>query len=427
MAPVAVKKATEKHHVIPQPEPGLTAEKVIARAIALRPMVEAQADEAEALGGYTEALHRAFIDAGFYRMTTPKMFGGYEFDLATYFKVIIEIGRGDPGTAWCLALGASHGWMVASHWSEEGQRLLFGEDGHLVCPARALDPRSRCQPAQGGGFRVSGQWNYCSGSTYSTHFIGLARSFDAHGNEGPPVWAVVPRSQYQILDDWGGDKIMGMRSSGSNSIRVENAVVPESFVVQSRNMFYLPEGDRDGTPGTRLHGNPMYLGQLMGPFHCSLTAPVIGAALAAADEFEKYAIKMKTYEDATLLRADSDRYQRKLGQALAMADAAEMILIGMLRRHKERGERWAGGGGPLTLKEGIGEWALIQQAGKLAAEAVDLMFRTGGSFLTKKGNRLQRCFNDAQMYRGHMSAQYEEFAGYLGRIQLGRKAGLMGL
>jgi len=419
--------ATKHTPPIPQPEPGLTSEEVIARAIALRPKVLAQADEAEALGGYTDELHREFIKAGFYRMTTPKMFGGYEFPLETYFKVIVEISHGDPGTGWNLALGASHGWMVASHWSEEGQRLLFGKDGHFVCPARALDPNSRVEPAPGGGYRLSGQWNYCSGSTHSTHFIGLARSFDAKGNEGPPVWAAVERSQYKILDDWGGDKVMGMRSSGSNSIRVENALIPDCFVVRSPTMFFLPEGDRNGTPGTRLHGNPMYLGQLMGPFHCSLTAPVIGAALAAADEFEKYALRMKTYEDPTLLRADSDRYQRKLGEAMAMADAAEMILLGMLRRHRERGERWANGGAALSPQEGIGEWALIQRAGKLAAEAVDLMFRSGGSFLTKKGNRLQRCFNDAQMYRGHMSSQYEEFAGYLGRMQLGRKAGLMGL
>ena len=413
-------------HAIPVPEPGLTPEQMIARATALRPMVMEQAVEAETLGGYTEALHREFIKAGFYRITTPKMFGGYEFDLATYFKVIIEIGRGDPGTAWCLALGASHGWMVASHWPEEAQRTLFGEDGYFICPARALDPNSRCEPAP-GGWRVSGTWNYCSGSTHSTHFIGLSRSFDAAGQEQPPVWVAIPRAQYRILPDWGGDKIMGMRSSGSNSIEVKDAVVPANFVVRSPTMFFLPEGDREGTPGTRLHGNPLYLGQLMGPFHCSLTAPVIGAAWAACDEFEKYALRMKTYEDPTLLRADSDRYQRKLGEAMAMTDAAEMIMMGMLRRHRERGERWASGGAPLSVQEGIGEWALIQQAGKLAAEAVDLLFRTGGSFLTKKGNRLQRCFNDVQMYRGHMSSQYEEFAGYLGRMQLGRKAGLMGL
>ncbi|MGH7075541.1 MAG: acyl-CoA dehydrogenase family protein [Stellaceae bacterium] len=426
MAPLS-ESIKKPRYPIPQPEPGLTAEAMVARAIALRPMVHEQADEAERLGGYTAELHEEFKKAGFYRITTPKMFGGYEFPLETYFKVIIEIARGDPGTAWCLALGASHGWVVASHWPEEAQRELFGAGGYFVCPARALVPNTRCEPAPGGQMRVSGQWNYCSGSTHSTHFIGLAQSIDAKGNEGPPVWVAVPRAQFTILDDWGGDKVMGMRASGSNSIRVENALVPESWAVASPTMFFLPEGDRDGTPGTRLHGNPLYLGQLMGPFHCSLVAPVIGAARAAADEFEKYALRMKTYEDPALLRADSDRYQRKLGEAMAMADAAEMILMGMLRRHRERGERWAEGGGPLTPKEGIGEWALIQQAGKLAAEAVDLMFRTGGSFLSKKGNRLQRCFNDAQMYRGHMSSQYEEFAGYLGRMQLGRKAGLMGL
>ena len=156
MFQVSTQTPSGQSRAIPQPEPGLAAEQMIARAVALRPMVMEQATEAEALGGYTEALHREFIKAGFYRITTPRMFGGYEFDLATYFKVIIEISRGDPGTGWSLALGASHGWMVASHWPEEAQRLLFGDDGHFVCPARALDPTAAASPRRAAAFASRG-------------------------------------------------------------------------------------------------------------------------------------------------------------------------------------------------------------------------------------------------------------------------------
>jgi 3-hydroxy-9,10-secoandrosta-1,3,5(10)-triene-9,17-dione monooxygenase len=49
----------------------------------------------------------------------------------------------------------------------------------------------------------------------------------------------------------------------------------------------------DGTPGTRLHGNPIYLGPLMGPFHASVVSAVIGATWAAAEEYEAVIRSMK--------------------------------------------------------------------------------------------------------------------------------------
>ena len=64
------------------------------------------------------------------------MFGGYEFDLGTFYRVMLEIARGHPGVGWCLALAASHAFEVASHWSEQAQIELFG-DGHFIAPHRA--------------------------------------------------------------------------------------------------------------------------------------------------------------------------------------------------------------------------------------------------------------------------------------------------
>jgi len=42
---------------------------------------------------------------------------------------------------------------------------------------------------------------------------------------------VVPRDQVKMLDDWGGDNPLGMRASGSNSVRVDEVFVPEHMVV----------------------------------------------------------------------------------------------------------------------------------------------------------------------------------------------------
>src|SRR3954470_4975440 len=98
---------------IPVPEPDLTPDEVVARAQALVPMLRAQQDDAEQRGFYSEEVHAEFLRAGFYRITQPRRFGGYEFDLKTYLRAMIAIASGDPGTGWCLQLGSSHAWLLA--------------------------------------------------------------------------------------------------------------------------------------------------------------------------------------------------------------------------------------------------------------------------------------------------------------------------
>jgi 3-hydroxy-9,10-secoandrosta-1,3,5(10)-triene-9,17-dione monooxygenase len=70
---------------------------------------------------------------------------------------------------------------------------------------------------------------------------------------------------------------------------------------------------------------------------------------------------------------------------------------------------------------------MIQQGGRLACEAVELLFHTSGSTATRKGSRMQRYFNDVQMYRSHISSQFSVFAGIIARAHLGKPTGWRGL
>ena len=119
------------------PEPGLTRAEPIGRAAGLRGVLREQQDANDARGTYSEELHQAFLRAGFYRITQPRLFGGYEFDLATFYRVMLEISRGQPAVGWCLALAASHAFEVASHWPEQAQYDLFSAEGHFIAPHRA--------------------------------------------------------------------------------------------------------------------------------------------------------------------------------------------------------------------------------------------------------------------------------------------------
>jgi len=238
---------------------------------------------------------------------------------------------------------------------------------------------------------------------------------------------VLPKRDLTILDDWGDDATMGMRASGSNTVTAKDAFVPAHHGAVLVALCARPEAMEEGTPGTRLHGNPMYLGRLMGPYHASLVTPIIGAARAALDEYEEIIRKQKVFLDPTTLRIDSAEFQRHFGEALAWTDAAEAILIQGCERYMEYCRRWGRDRTPITVEENLRLWLMLQQAGRLASEAVELLFRTAGTTASRKGSRLLRYLNDAGMYRTHMSAQFGTFAGYLARAHLGRPIGFPGL
>ena len=79
---------------------------------------------------------------------------------------------------------------------------------------------------------VDGTWNYCSGIPYATHFVGnviLRENGTARG-----LIFVIPRAQLTVLPDWGGDATLGMRASGSNSVKIDKVFVPEHLVIPAK-------------------------------------------------------------------------------------------------------------------------------------------------------------------------------------------------
>ena len=164
---------------------------MIERAIALQPRLLAEQDETERRSVHSEAIHEEFRRAGFYRCLQPRRFGGYEFDLKTYFRIAIELARGDPSVSWCLIVGSGHALMLGSYFGEEAQAEGFGPDGNFSAPSVAA-PTGTATPID-GGWLVKGKWGYASGAPYATHFMPsvlIAEKPDAKPRAGI---ALVPR------------------------------------------------------------------------------------------------------------------------------------------------------------------------------------------------------------------------------------------
>jgi len=404
-----------KRRPLPQPEPGLTPETLIARAEALRPLLREQQAENDARGYYSDEIHRAFLDGGFYRVVQPRLFGGYEFDYPTFIRVIMALAEGHPSTAWCYTLGTSHGYLIASHWPEEAQADVFGPDGHARVCQRAT-PAGTITPVD-GGYIVDGTFGFCSGAPVSTHMVGSCMLSEG---EGPPraVSFVVRRDQYEVLPDWGGDISLGMQGSGSNSVKIDKVFVPTHHVVSADVMISsLPFND--GTPGTALHGNPMYLGVAGGAFLTEFGAIFTGTARAAIEEFERILQSTHVPRQPGVMRTSDPEGLRALGKAMNLADAAEAVTMRAVEIHMEQVRRWSATGAPITPEDTLQVWGMAQEASELGCRAVDMLFERSGARASLRGQRMQRYFRDIQMYRIHTTAQ-PPFATMRAQARLGQ-------
>jgi 3-hydroxy-9,10-secoandrosta-1,3,5(10)-triene-9,17-dione monooxygenase len=227
------------------------------------------------------------------------------------------------------------------------------------------------------------------------------------------IAVVIPREQVTVLDDWGGGVTLGMNASGSNSVRVDPVFVPAHRTAPAD----WTHGEAMA-PGAALHG-PLYCGRIYAVYHAGLVIPVIGAARAALEDYEQIITTKMTYFPPQVPRYTHPDYQRTYGHALALTDAAEAIVLQAGDRYMELAERWAATGEPFTREDDVRLFTMIQQAGQLAAQAVEIIFAAAGSSAAKRGTRLQRYYRDVAMYRGHIAAQYLTTAGELARVHFG--------
>jgi 3-hydroxy-9,10-secoandrosta-1,3,5(10)-triene-9,17-dione monooxygenase len=403
----------------------MSPETLVQRATALRQAIRDAQDEDDARGCHSPEMDAKFRDSGFYRILQPKMFGGYEFDYVTFYRVMLEIARGNPGVSWCLTLAATHGALISSHWPDRAQFELFGTTGDLRAPHRVGVTTSSCERVE-GGYIVDGTWNYCSGIPYATHFVGNVMVKEGDKPPQMKIFAVA-RNQLTVLPDWGGESTLGMRASGSNSVRISKIFVPEHHVIDAKPALWAAEPLDGGTPGTRLHGNPIYLGRYIAPYHMSLVAPVVGAARAALDEFEETVMPRPTYHPPVMPRFQHFDSQRPFGYAMTLTDSATALLLASAEQYMQLLRRWGEDGTPFTLEDQVRIYGMVQTAARLASEAVEHLFHNASSFSAKKGQKLERYFRDVAMYRSHMSAQYLNIASGLSRIHFGLPFGWGGL
>ena len=386
---------------LPQPEPGLTPHMVVARAKALQPILFEQQAENDLRGFYSDEIHQAMRAGGLYRILQPKLFGGYEFDYPTFIKVILALAEGHPSSAWCYTLASSHTFLLASHWPAEAQARMYGQEGEVRVCQRATPAGTLVRAP--GGWIVDGTFGFASGAPVSTHFIGSVMVQDGEGPAATKHF-VVAREHYEVVDDWAGGVALGMQGSGSNSVRLDHVFLPEDQVIEADFMM-SSAAYNEGSPGVRLHGNPMYIGVGAGAFLSEFGAITTGAARAAITEYQRLLELTPLPRSGGRTRREDPEAWRALGKAMNLADAAEAVTFSAVDQFMEQVERWAADRTPILPKDTLKLWGMAQEASELACQAVDLLFITAGPRAFLQGQRMQRYFRDIQAYRIHTTAQ----------------------
>src|SRR6267154_1880395 len=138
----------------------------LARARALRPLIAAAADEADRRRELTPEIVDALIENGIFRMLLPKSLGGAELDPLTYTAVLEELAQGDGSTAWCLGQNSGCS-MIAPYLAPETAREVFGGPRGILAWGPELPGAGR-GVAVDGGYRVTGQWGFATGSRHAS-------------------------------------------------------------------------------------------------------------------------------------------------------------------------------------------------------------------------------------------------------------------
>lgn len=396
---------------IAPPEPGLTPTEMIARAAAMRGALREAQAATEAARRLSDEMNRRFVEAGFYRAIQPRIFGGYEFAVPDFMRVMMEVSRGCPESGWVLSLTAGHAHLFAS-FPAAGQIEVYGANGEFRAPG--VPPPSGRAVAAPGGYRVKGAWDYVSGCDIATHFIGGALVVDA-ATQKPrgSIVVVFDRKDYTIVDNWD---MVGMQGTGSKRVEIAELFVPEHRTIVWTNGSGESAIER---PGRSLHANPMYFGRTVPFLVLELTAVVVGAAYGALDIYGDIVKGKKAPFPPFPYRSELAEIQHNYGRCQTLIDTACFAAIRAGEQYMELAQGQADGGPPFDAEWERRLHMVEQQCIHLCHDAVDIMVRTAGTSSVRRDAMLGRYWRNIATIRTHLAHQSDSTAVNFGRFHFG--------
>ena len=380
----------------------------------LAPGFRARALEAERRRSVPASSVRELVDATLNRAYLPRRLGGHALQMRDAMPAVEEVAKGCGSTAWVLAVLQIHGWL-ASLFDDDALDEVFGKTPDALV-AGALQPRGRLV-RDGGGFRLGGgPWPFGSGCDHgSWALVGAmaeattgattGATGGATGGEPEPVMVLLAPGQWSVHDDWF---VSGLKATGSKSIVADGATVPAHRVLSFRDAL------SGASPGARTAPDAVGRAPFVPMLTLNVTAPAVGVAAAALDDFKTYA-KDRMIVFSGEIQGEAGETHIQIGQARIKTDAARLVLHDSARRVADA----AAQGGAMALEDRArvrleAAWAVRQ-----CVEAVETLSLASGGGALQETHPIQRALRDVHAMAAHAILPFETNLKLYGRVAMG--------
>ena len=373
-----------------------TPDELLGRAASLVPVLKTRAAQTEELRRIPDETVQDLLESGLYRIGVPKKLGGLDVDYSLVFDVGWELGKSCGATSWCYSLWAAHAYLVG-HWPLEAQEEVFGGSPDPLCSSSLNTGKSKADPVD-GGYRLSGHWEFSSGCDAASW---LMLGIDIAG-PGERSWALIPRGDYEIVDNWF---VSGLKGTGSKDIVVNDAYIP------SHRILSVSSAGNGDWNGWEIHGQSRYRVPIPVLLGWDLVAPMVGIAQGMIDEFTE----RLSGTSGPGRTGDSPAIQARLSEASAEVDAARALFRHDISEILNKGEKWEAFSN-LERARFRRDKAFVTQ---LCLHSINRLFDLSGGHALFDSVALQRFHRDAQAM-AHRDGLIMDLGGLdYGRVALG--------
>ena len=235
----------------------INREELLEKAKEIGLIAEKYSSEAEQNSRLSDVVIEKIKEAGFHKLLRPKAYGGQDLDYFTFGEMIRTIANYSVPAAWL-----SYFFVIHETWPaflpKESRDLLFNDGGLM---ADVFAPVGKVTD-DGEGYRLSGQWNFCSGVLWSDWIALGAVAKLKDGTEPEYSMFIVHKDDTEIINNWD---TLGLRGTGSNGVRLDNVyIAPNRVFKMARVMAGEGLGEDNYEPDYQIANVPYMQFFLMG-------------------------------------------------------------------------------------------------------------------------------------------------------------------
>lgn len=376
-----------------------TEAEIVARAEAMIPWLREKADAVEKARMVPVETIQAFKDAGFFRILQPKRWGGYEMNPNVLNKVLMELARGCPSSAWNVMVLGVHPFEVGLLDQRCGDELWGEDDSALVSSSYA--PFGTVTRVE-GGFRLNGEWLTSSGCDHAAGgaFVGGRVKMDDGVMDFRSFW--IQRTDFEIVDDW---YVVGLAGTGSKKLVLKDVFVPD---YRSHSI---------GAYGEETHGHVdnAFKMPFFYVFYAAVSSVIVGMARGMVDLYIEHMIPRQNLNQAVGAAVQDPFIKSRLGEAWSR------ILGASTRILHNTDEAWshASRGELVPLEARIRHFASNQFTGGECFEAAHMLFKKTSTRGVWSASPIQRQMRDILVASNHITQNQDNIGDLLGGQLLG--------